>query len=130
MEPEILFTELTGPQGTIGEITLNRPKMLNALTQSMCIAMYAKLQEWGQARQIKAIVIRGAGERAFCAGGDIRAVYELREQPELARQFFWHEYRLNHCIYHLQKPYNRIIGWAYHGGWRRFVYQWPFPSGD
>ncbi|HVV69140.1 MAG TPA: enoyl-CoA hydratase/isomerase family protein [Patescibacteria group bacterium] len=116
MEPEILFTELAGRHGHMGEIILNRPKMLNALTESMCIAMHAKLHEWEQASHIKAIVIRGAGERAFCAGGDIRAVYALREQPELAQQFFWHEYRLNHCIYHLQKPYIALLDGLTMGG--------------
>jgi len=88
MEPEILFTELTGPQGNIGEITLNRPKMLNALTQSMCIAMYAEAAGMGTGQPDQSHRDSRCGERAFCAGGDIRAVYELRAQPELARQFF------------------------------------------
>ncbi len=116
MEPTVLFTTHHGRQGQVGLITLNRPKMLNALTESMCIEIYTKLQEWEQDDQIKAIVICGAGERAFCAGGDIRAVYELRTQPELARHFFWHEYRLNHRIHTLSKPYIALLDGLTMGG--------------
>jgi enoyl-CoA hydratase len=71
-EPHILFEK----RGALGLITLNRPKALNALTHGMCLGLAKMLPEWAADDGIKAVAIRGAGERAFCAGGDIRAMYE------------------------------------------------------
>jgi len=105
LSPNVLFQTLPGPHGNIGLITLNRPDQLNALDESMCVAVRAQLSEWAKLAAIKAVVICGAGEKAFCAGGDIRAIYTSRDQPEIARSFFAHEYRLNQDIYHFPKPY-------------------------
>lgn len=115
-EQEIYFETLTGPQGDIGQITLNRPKMLNALSQSMCISMYEKLNEWAQESRIKAVIVRGSGDRAFCAGGDIRSLYESRGQPVPEKNFFWHEYRLNRRIFHYPKPYIALLDGLTMGG--------------
>jgi enoyl-CoA hydratase len=115
-EPEILFDTLSGPHGAIGLITLNRPQLLNALNEAMCIALYEQLNAWAQTSTIKAVVIRGAGERAFCAGGDIRSLYELRSQPIPEKPFFWHEYRLNRCIFHFPKPYIALLDGVTMGG--------------
>jgi len=115
-EPEILFEELTGSHGSVGLITLNRPKMLNALNQAMCIALQEKLTAWENAAHIKAVVIRGAGDRAFCAGGDIRTVYDNRELPIPERCFFWYEYRLNRHIHHYTKPYIALLDGITMGG--------------
>lgn len=114
---EILFDERVGKNGQIGLITLNRPNALNALNMSMCIAMNAKLHSFENDNNIKAVVIRGTGERAFCAGGDIRHLYEMRKRPlsEL-RLFFWHEYRLNHRIHHFKKPYISFLNGITMGG--------------
>jgi enoyl-CoA hydratase len=71
-EAEVLFER----RGAVGLITLNRPKALNALTHGMCLAMKAQLDVWAVDPAIKTVVVRGAGERAFCAGGDIRALYD------------------------------------------------------
>ena len=71
-EPEVLFEN----RGAIGLITLNRPKALNALTHAMCVEMKPQLDAWAGDATVRSVVIRGAGERAFCAGGDIRALYE------------------------------------------------------
>ena len=57
-------------------ITLNRPKALNALNHNMIAALNKKLIDWRKRKQIKAVIIQGAGDRAFCAGGDIRQLYE------------------------------------------------------
>jgi enoyl-CoA hydratase/carnithine racemase len=103
--PEVLFAEIPGAKGDIGLITLSRPKALNALTQDMCILISKHLNIWRSAANIKAVVIRGEGEKAFCAGGDIRSVYENRQEPVTKlREFFWHEYRLNYEIFHFPKP--------------------------
>jgi len=90
--------------------------MLNALNQSMCIAMYAQMMEWAQAPNIKAVIIRGAGDKAFCAGGDIRSLYELRDKPIPEKPFFWYEYRLNRCIFHFPKPYIALLDGITMGG--------------
>ncbi len=115
-EAEIIFETLSGEHGDIGLITLNRPKMLNALNQSMCIAMDAQLWQWQQDDQIKAVVIRGAGDRAFCAGGDIRSLYALKDEPIPEKPFFWYEYRLNHRIFHFPKPYIAFLDGLTMGG--------------
>jgi enoyl-CoA hydratase len=70
METEILFHVDNG----IGTITLNRPKALNALTMNMIKQMRLNFTEWMEQDVVKVIVIKGAGDKAFCAGGDVRAV--------------------------------------------------------
>src|ERR1700728_2921593 len=101
-ESEILFER----RGALGLITLNRPKALNALTHSMCLAMQAKLGEWAHDQSVQTVAIRGEGERAFCAGGDVRALYEsgLAGTP-YAIDFYRDEYLLNTAIKHFPKPY-------------------------
>ncbi len=105
-QQEILFSEIPGNQGNIGLITLNRPKALNALTMYMCTALRNQLLQWEKDEAIKAVFIRGAGDRAFCAGGDIRTLYlSKRENPEQAAQFFQQEYQMNSTLFHFKKPY-------------------------
>ena len=64
-------------RGRAGVIVLNRPKALNALTLTMVRLMAAALDEWERDGAVDRIVLLGAGERAFCAGGDIRRLYDL-----------------------------------------------------
>ncbi|MEE4383573.1 MAG: enoyl-CoA hydratase/isomerase family protein [Pseudomonadales bacterium] len=98
--------------GRIGVITLNVPKTLNSLTLEMIDAMDAQLRAWAEAPEVVAVYLRGAGERAFCAGGDIQALYRSmvanHEAGELvdryAETFFEHEYRLDHRIHVYPKP--------------------------
>lgn len=137
-QPDILFTELSN----IGLVTLNRPKALNALTHDMVIELYEQLGEWQTDPEIKAIMIQGAGDKAFCAGGDIRKIYEAKNDKELSiKQFFWDEYRLNHRIFHYPKPYISLldgitmgggVGVSIHGAYRiateRFVFAMPETS--
>jgi len=137
-QPEIFFTEVSN----CGLITLNRPKALNALNQDMIIALYSQLDEWESNEDIKAVLIQGAGEKAFCAGGDIRKIYDARLDPNLTiKDFFWEEYRLNHRIYHYPKPYIALldgitmgggVGISVHGSYRlateRFVFAMPETS--
>src|SRR6202000_2234620 len=65
----------------------------------------------------QAVVVQGKGEKAFCAGGDVRWLYEvgLAKNPE-QMQFFWHEYRLNHFIHHYPKPYISLMNGITMGG--------------
>jgi enoyl-CoA hydratase/carnithine racemase len=114
---EILFSELSGKNGNIGEITLNRPKALNALTTNMCYQLRTQLIEWQQNSRIKAVIIRGAGDRAFCAGGDIRALYaDGKENQDAAVDFFRHEYAMNREIFHFTKPYISFLHGITMGG--------------
>ena len=99
----------------IAHLTLNRPKALNALTHDMITSMAALLAEWATDENIYAIVVRGAGERAFCAGGDIRALYDLaRRGEDNARllKFFVDEYQLDFDIHrYLVKTGKPYIAW-------------------
>ena len=105
MEAEVLFNVENG----VGIITLNRPRTLNALTFNMIENMRATFAEWMTDDDVKAVMIKGAGDRAFCAGGDVRAVrqaiidYQGSGNPKLAQDFFYEEYILNHQIHNSKK---------------------------
>src|SRR5689334_19131848 len=95
----VLFSELPGKEGKLGLITLNRPKALNALTHEMIVLIHRQLLEWEKSSEIKAIVLRAVAGRAFCAGGDLRLVYEKNKNRDpMLPHFFRDEYRLNHYI--------------------------------
>lgn len=96
MFTDVLFSVADG----IGKATLNRPAQLNALTLDMVRALDDKLAEWAKDKSIRAVMIFGAGDKAFCAGGDVRALYEAGKSgnTSLLRDFFWHEYRMNYRI--------------------------------
>ena len=113
MDPEIVFSRLGG----IGRVLLNRPKALNALTLDMCHALERRLREWANDDEIHAVVLRGAGERAFCAGGDIRHLYEAGKAGEDYPYRFWaDEYRLDVLIGDWPKPYISLIDGIVMGG--------------
>jgi enoyl-CoA hydratase len=111
--PEVLFET----RGRAGLITLNRPHALNALTLGMILAMHEQLARWADDPQVERVVIRGAGEKAFCAGGDIRLLRELglKRDPQ-AVALFRGEYRLNALIKRFPKPYLALIDGAVMGG--------------
>src|SRR5262245_21302356 len=105
-EAEVLFER----RGLVGLITLNRPKALNALTHKMAVLMTAQLKAWAEDRGIETVVVQGAGERAFCAGGDIRALYESgKAGTPYALEFYRDEYRLDALVKHYPKPYVALI---------------------
>jgi enoyl-CoA hydratase/carnithine racemase len=112
-EPEILFEQL----GPIGLVTLNRPKVLNALTYNMVKQLHPQLQVWEADNSIKAVVIRAAGEKAFCAGGDIRVLHDQGKagSPEVIN-FYRDEYRLNRYIKRYPKPYIALMSGINMGG--------------
>jgi enoyl-CoA hydratase/carnithine racemase len=112
-EPEVQFET----RGAVGLITLNRPKALNALTHRMVVEMKAQLDAWAVDPNIASVIVRGAGERAFCAGGDIRALYESGRAGTPYALHFWHdEYVLNSSIKHYPKPYVALIHGVCMGG--------------
>ncbi len=111
---EILFER----HGHAGLVTLNRPKALNAITHEMVLALSHQLDLWSQDDRVTRIVVTANGDRAFCAGGDIRALYELGKasnQPEALR-FFHDEYLLNAKIKRYPKPYVSLIDGIVMGG--------------
>lgn len=104
-------------KGGIGHILLNRPKALNALTLVMCQHLLPKLQAWAKDEEIKAVVVRGAGEKAFCAGGDIVRLYEDgRAGKSYPRDFWRTEYRCNTLIKNFPKPYIALVDGISMGG--------------
>jgi enoyl-CoA hydratase len=110
---------ITQIQGRTGHILLNRPRALNALDLDMIRAMTAALLAWRDDPHVHAVVVEGAGERAFCAGGDIRAVRDaaLAGDAALIRDFFTEEYALNALIAAYPKPYVALIdGFCMGGG--------------
>lgn len=110
---EIHFRE----DGPVGRITLDRPKALNALSHAMCADMLAQLGRWRDAPHITYVIIEAVPGRAFCAGGDIRAVCELGERGDpRALEFFATEYRLNAAIKHFPKPIVALIDGIVMGG--------------
>ncbi len=112
-EQEILFEVKHGT----GFITLNRPKALNALTLHMIRELIPQLGAWQEDASVKAVVIRGAGDRAFCAGGDVRAVWEAGQKGDrLTEDFFRDEYRVNRLIHTFAKPYVALIDGITMGG--------------
>jgi enoyl-CoA hydratase len=104
-------------EGGVGRLTLNRPQALHALTLSMCEAMTAALLEWRDEPGVAAVLIDHAGERGFCAGGDIRWLAESGAgDGSAARRFFHTEYRLNHLLSVYAKPIATFMDGVTMGG--------------
>ncbi len=111
---DILFER----RGAAGLITLNRPQALNAVTHGMVLALRAQLDAWADDPAITRVVIAAAGERAFSAGGDIRALTDLGKagKHDEALQFWRDEYPLNATIKNFRKPYVALIDGIVMGG--------------
>ncbi len=112
-EPEVL----TRVESGVGRITLNRPKALHALNRGMCEMMIEALLAWRTDEGVKSVLIDHAGERGFCAGGDIRMIAESGAgDASEARAFFKVEYRLNHLLFDYSKPVTAIVDGIVMGG--------------
>src|SRR6187401_1724180 len=111
---DILFAR----RGAAGVVTLNRPKALNAVTHEMVCALHRQLDAWADDAAITRVIVTAAGERAFSAGGDIRALYDLGRagKQEEALTFFREEYTLNTAIKRYRKPYVALIDGIVMGG--------------
>ncbi len=105
-------------EGGVGLLTLNRPKALNALSHDMINGIAEALTKWADDDSIRCVLIDGAGERAFCAGGDIQAIYENGPKDPIGSLEFWREeYRLNAMIANYKKPYIALMhGFTMGGG--------------
>ena len=114
-DAEILFEIKDG----LGLMTLNRPKALNALSHGMILEMERVMPQWEKNPAVKAVVLRGSGDRAFCAGGDVAGLYrEMRDNPSgtVRRDFFRDEYVVNRRIYRFAKPWISLIDGIDMGG--------------
>lgn len=116
----VLFSEQPLSNGKkIGVATLNTPRTLNALSLEMIDQLLAKFESWSTDENITAVWLEGAGDKAFCAGGDIVALYRsmteyagdsdpAKENP-YAEAFFTNEYKLDYLIHTYPKP---LIVWG------------------
>jgi enoyl-CoA hydratase len=111
---DILFER----RGAAGLVTLNRPNALNAVTHGMVRALRGALDRWASDAAITRVVIMAAGGRAFSAGGDIRALYDVGKAGRVdeALQFWRDEYPLNMAIKNYRKPYVALIDGIAMGG--------------
>jgi enoyl-CoA hydratase len=101
----------------VGFVTLNRPKAINSLNQSMVSHLRAVLTAWEQDDAISAVVLSGAGERGLCAGGDVVAIYHsARADGAEARQFWHDEYVMNGQIGRFPKKYVALMDGIVMGG--------------
>jgi enoyl-CoA hydratase len=103
---------------SLGRITLDRPKALNALTLTMVRGLATTLKRWASDPQISVIVLDGAGDRAFCAGGDIKSLYEADRSDgnQHARMFWREEYPVDHLIATYPKPIVVLMSGIVMGG--------------
>lgn len=115
--PDILFNEHAAKTGKLGVVTLNRPQALNALSDSMITSLYKQLQLWANDPEVNAVVIRSSSDKAFCAGGDLKLIYN--NGPHNYKKLihsFQTEYKLNILISEYPKPYISLIDGIAMGG--------------
>ena len=99
-------------------ITLTREKVLNALNLKMVREIYKHIDDWDKDESISGVIIKGAGEKSFCAGGDIVSVYHSRDDSEnnISDSFFREEYILNYAISKFSKPWISVLNGIAMGG--------------
>lgn len=112
-EAEILFEK----RGRAGIITLNRPKALNALNSNMVSLMHPQMVNWADDDSVELVIIRATGEKAFCAGGDIRQLHDWGKAKDPAMRIFYREeYILNTYIKQYPKPFVALVDGIVMGG--------------
>lgn len=113
----ILFKQIPAKSGNIGLITLNRPEAMNALSGEMILTLLQQLKLWAVDPNISVVMITGAGERAFCAGGDLKMVYNFGpEHYTEGMHFYEAEYEANLLIHNYPKPYISLLNGVAMGG--------------
>ena len=111
----VLCSELPAAAGKVGRITLNLESTLNSLNLEMVELLQSQLDAWRDDASIAAVFIDGAGEKAFCAGGDVQALYASAVASpggpcDYAETFFAREYRMNYDLHTYPKP---VICWGH-----------------
>ena len=110
---------LARKEGKAGRLLLNRPKALNALNPAMCKVLRTAIEAWRHDDDVSIVIIEGAGEKAFCAGGDIRLIYTACQEGDgnLPLIFWAEEYRLNAALASYPKPIVSFLhGYVMGGG--------------
>lgn len=128
MTAQVLPAEYAGEQSAcdsilcdvrnhIGHITLNRPEGLNAIDLRMVRHLQCQLDAWAKDDEVYAVVLRGSGEKAFCAGGDIRSLYDSFKSGRTEHlDFFVEEYALDLTLHHYRKPVVALMNGFVLGG--------------
>jgi len=116
MEDCVILREFSTACGRrFGHATLNAPRSLNALSLAMIDRLAPQLDAWAADPAIVGVLLDGSGDKAFCAGGDVAALYHAieaapeGEAPQEAKDFFEREYRLDHRIHTYPKP---VLCWG------------------
>lgn len=115
MSEVVLFQELSCDNGKkIAVATLNAERSLNALSGRMIDLLVPQLQSWQSDEQVAAVILQGAGEKAFCAGGDIVTLYQAMasepgEYAPAIEAYFSKEYQLDYLIHRFEKP---VLVWG------------------
>lgn len=103
--------------GGVGRLRLNRPEALHALTLEMCRKMTAALLAWRDDPAVRLVMIDHAEGRGFCAGGDVRSLYDSVQAGDgEALRFFYEEYRLDHLLFAYPKPTVAVMDGVVMGG--------------
>ncbi|WP_373893261.1 enoyl-CoA hydratase/isomerase family protein [Virgibacillus natechei] len=114
---EVLFS--TSENG-VATITLNQPKSINALTYNMLVPIRQKLMTWDQDNTIRIVILKGAGSKGFCAGGDIKTLYQAKDQQQdalqAAEEFFAVEYKTDLLLSQFSKPIIACLDGVVMGG--------------
>ncbi len=119
MSSPVLFTELNTNNGhKIGVATLNQPKVLNGISLEMCSLLSEQLARWEADPEVVLVIMQGAGDKAFCAGGDLHGLYQSMQTYQgqgawantYSREFFETEYKLDYQIHTYGKP---VICWGH-----------------
>ncbi len=111
MSSVLINSHATADGHRVMEVVLNAERSLNALSQEMIEQLSPQLDLWAKADDICAVILRGAGEKAFCAGGDVVSLHNQIKDGDLGapRRYFEAEYRLDYQLHMFPKP---IICWA------------------
>jgi len=104
-------------RNSLAHVTLNRPAALNALSLGMVEELAAALKRFAVDPGIRSVLLKGAGEKAFCAGGDVRALYDsFQGAGTLHHEFFAREYPLDYLLHQFPKPYIALMNGIVMGG--------------
>lgn len=104
-------------RGGVATVTLNRPARLNALSFGMLAGLREQLERWETDERVRTVVLRGAGEKAFCAGGDLRTFHDgVSRGTDLHHEYFAVEYALDHRIHTYPKPLIAVMDGIVMGG--------------
>ncbi|MEI4273176.1 enoyl-CoA hydratase/isomerase family protein [Klenkia sp. LSe6-5] len=117
MSKDQLDSVLVSVHNGVGRLSLNRPRQINALSHPMVGLLQDALDRWRADPEVRVVVLTGEGERGFCAGGDIRAIYDdARAGTDTSLEFWAHEYRLNATLATYPKPVVAFMAGIVMGG--------------